>query len=587
MLAGTMSHAGAERDVERRESIGTRIRRSAPLLALLSAAALLVFVDLGGPLLWEDEADTALFARSILEFGVPRAWDGRTFVDSDDGFRVAPKVFGQPLVMVGTPWLPYYAAAASFALFGESEWAARLPFALAALGTVALLYHLVLRETGSTRAAFAAALLLLASAQFQLYARESRSYALNMLFTTAILWGFGRLGARRRDPWLVVAAVLLFHVQVLPVALALGACAAVAVLSPAARPSLRPLLVRIPVIAACTLPWLAIAWSAVGTNWAPLQLGAQLPRRLLQLVAEASVSVPFLGLAVGLPLVWRHFSAGEHRVVRLCLAWLAICALLVPFVLSEDLLVVVGLRYVCGILPVAAALTGVLVARASGERRWLHALLVALFAATHLAGGALPWLALGETQRIAGVTVPVPRAPADKLLNEQWWDFARGLGRRDPGTLAPVVDLLRREAGPDDVVLTNFGWDGLYYYTDLRLGFRVSPNAPISRDPAIRTLPAYVFGLADADWVVWRGGAGPLLGLPLTRLRTELERRGAALELVTTLPETLWENRPELAWHRFPDVGYPFAPNRTAVRGTDYPDAQIFRVTWSRDGARP
>jgi len=228
------------------------------------------------------------------------------------------------------------------------------------------------------------------------------------------------------------------------------------------------------------------------------------------------------------------------------------------------------------------------VARASGGRAGLYVLLLVLFGVTHLAGGALPWLALGETRRIEGVaTVAVPREFTDKLLNTQWWDFVRGLGRRDPGTLAPIVELLRREAGPDDVVLTNFGWDNLYYYTNLPLGFRLSPNARISRDAAQQGLPAYVFGLADADWLVWRGGAGPLLGIPLTRKRAELERRGAQLELVATLPETLWENRPELAWHRFPSTGYPFASRRMGARGAHYPDAQIFRVRRPGDSAAP
>jgi hypothetical protein len=144
--------------------------------------------------------DTALFARSIVQHGLPLAWDGRSFVDSDDGLRVAPHALGQPLVMVGTPWLPYYAVAASFALLGESEWAARLPFALAAIATVALLYGLVLRATGCVRPAFAAGLLLLASTQFLLYGREARSYAPNMLLTLLVLAGFLRLGERRPRP---------------------------------------------------------------------------------------------------------------------------------------------------------------------------------------------------------------------------------------------------------------------------------------------------------------------------------------------------------------------------------------------------
>src|SRR5262249_40368926 len=82
------------------------------------------------PPLWEDEGDTVVFARQILATGLPTAWDGRTFLDSDFGFRVEPHALGRDFVMVGTPWLPFYVTAGSFAVFGESERAARLPFAL-------------------------------------------------------------------------------------------------------------------------------------------------------------------------------------------------------------------------------------------------------------------------------------------------------------------------------------------------------------------------------------------------------------------------------------------------------------------------
>jgi|GEM_PF-806715 len=580
--------APADRDVDAGRAAARAARRFLPLAALLGAAAWLLFADLGGPWLWEDEADTALFARAILESGVPRAWDGKTFVDSDDGLRVAPRALGHDLVMVGTPWLPYYVTAASFALFGESEWAARAPFALAALGAVALLYAFVLHWNGCVASAFAASFLLLASAQFLLFAREARSYALNMLLTVSLLWGFSRLGRRRADPWLAASAVLLFHVQVLPVAVGLAACAALAILHPAFRAKLRPLLLRAPWVAVFTLPWMALAWSAAAANWTPLESAGRLLPRLEQLAAEAAVAVPFAGWLVAAPLVWRRLGPGDRALLALCGAWIVACAALVPLVLSPSLLEVVGLRYVCGLLPVAAAVSGVLVARASRGRRGALAALLALFGATHLAGSALPWLALGETRRLGGTLVNVPRELAGKLLNTQWWAFVRGLGEPDPGTLPRLARFLRDRATPDDVVLTNFGWDGLYYYTGLPLGMRISPAAPaVRRHAAALQLPPYVFGVDRADWIVWRGGNERHLGYPLlllgeslASLRARLQAQGARVEPVARFPETLWENRPELFWHRFPGVGHPFAPRRLGPRGPRYRDAHVFRVHW-------
>lgn len=561
-------------------------RRAAflPLAALVALAAALLFADLGGPRLWEDESDTALYARSIATHALPLAWDGTTFVDSDDGLRVVPRALGRPLVMVGTPWLPYYAAAASFAVLGESEWSARLPFALAALGTVVALYLLVLRTTGCTRAAFASALLLLASTQFLLYGREARSYAPNMLLTVLVLWAFLRVGTRRRDPWLAIAAALLFHVQILPAAIAIAACGGLAIAVREHRARFVPLLARAPWVMAATLPWLALSWSATGTNWASLESAAELGPRIGQLAVEATVAIPWLGWAIGIPFAWRSLRDGDRRLLALCGAWLAACALLTPLALSQPLLEVVGLRYVCGLLPIAAAVTGVVIARASRGRTAVYAALLALFAATHLAGGALPWLASGETHRAAGVLWQTPRATSDKLFNTTWLSFATSLGVREPTTLDRIVEQIDRGAAPDDVVLTNFGWDALYWYSARPIGMRIATDAPVRRAARQLGLPAYVFGYDRARWLVWRGGNETLLGYPLTLLqwrlpevRAQLERRGARLEEVARFPETLWANRPELYWHRFAGDDRPFAPAALADR-SPYEDARVFRI---------
>ncbi len=82
-----------------------------PLVAILVVAATLVFASLQRDYLWSDEGDTAVLAQSILKYGVPTAWDGVTFTDSDFGARLT-----DDFVMVSSPWLQYYVVAASFAI---------------------------------------------------------------------------------------------------------------------------------------------------------------------------------------------------------------------------------------------------------------------------------------------------------------------------------------------------------------------------------------------------------------------------------------------------------------------------------------
>jgi hypothetical protein len=566
-----------------------RLRRHAPLAVVLLLALYPIFGDLGGPYLWEDEADTAVFAQRIVATGFPVAWDGRNFLDSDYGFRIAPRALGQDFLMVGTPWLPFYATAASFALFGESNAAARLPFALASLATIALLHAFVLRTTQCRRAAFAAALLLVASTQFLLYAREARSYGFNMLFTMVLLYGFVRLEGRRRDAWLVVAAVLLFHTQIIPAAIALGATGALALFHPRFRPLLRPLLSRAPLVIALTAPWLVLGWTATQTNWRPLEAGLAWPSRMAQLGAESMVAIPWLGWAIGLPLLWRRFSAGDRDLLWIAFAYVAMLFVLLPLALDRTLLLVLGLRYVCGLLPIAAAVTGVLIARASDARPRVYAALLVLFAATHLAGNSIPWLALGEGRSFGDkfVFVNAPREFADKLWNTTWWYHVRGIGVPNPGTLPPLVDFLNAAVGPEEVLITNFAWDNLVFYTNRRQGFRIRPDAKAIVEAARAAgFPEYVFGLEGADWLIWRHSADPLPQLPFDAVRAHYEAQGRRLEPAASFREVRWENRPEIHWHRFAEVGHPFAPARFGAAGPLYPDAVAYRILPAREPRR-
>jgi hypothetical protein len=557
------------------------VRSLVPLVAVLALALFPLFRDLGGPPLWEDEGDTAAFAQRIVATGFPTAWDGRTFLDSDYGFRVAPHLLGRDFMMVGTPWLPYYVTAGSFALLGASGTAARLPFALAALATLALLYVFVERATACRRAALAAALALLCSAQFLLYARECRSYALNMLLTTAVLAGFLRLGVRRRDALLAAAAVLLFHVQFIGAAIAIATCAALALAHPRFRPRLPALVRRAPWVIAFTVPWLLLTWNAVQTNWRPIASAAEWPARVAQLGAESMVAVPWLGWIAAAPWVRSRLRTGDRDVLALGLAYVATTFALLPLSLTDTLLLVTGLRYVCGLLPVAAAVTGVLVARASDGRPRLYAALVVLVCATNLLGNALPWLAIGESRRVGSPFVAAPRDADEKILNASLYHFLRGLGRPNPGTLRPIAEFVESHVGPDEVLVTNFAWDNLLFYTNRRQGFRISPEATAVRDAARAAgLPDYVFGLDGARWLVWRHAADPLPKLPFEAARAALEARGAHLERVASFHEVLWENRPELQWHRFPDAGYPFAPRRFGAAGRKWPDAVAYRIVW-------
>src|SRR3989344_4117838 len=66
--------------------------------------------------LWGDEAETALFGRNILKYGMPKGWDGTNIMGINNAV-----VLDRNLINHTSPWAQYYMVAASFAVFGESS----------------------------------------------------------------------------------------------------------------------------------------------------------------------------------------------------------------------------------------------------------------------------------------------------------------------------------------------------------------------------------------------------------------------------------------------------------------------------------
>src|SRR5262249_15971838 len=141
------------------------------------------------------------------------AWDGVTFSAPDFGKRLT-----DDLVMISHPWLQYYLAAGSFAIFGESAWAARAPFALTGIATVILVYALMWTWTRQRLAAITALLVLALSVQFLLFSRQARNYTLNAFLTCLLVWQLGRLRTWKGGVGFALIGILLFHAH--PIGLA-------------------------------------------------------------------------------------------------------------------------------------------------------------------------------------------------------------------------------------------------------------------------------------------------------------------------------------------------------------------------------
>jgi hypothetical protein len=192
---------------------------------LLFSAGL--FKHLSYPLLWQDEAETAMFATRIVAYGFPKVHGERNVVN-EFGANVATGVKESLDAYIGTPWAQFYYAVPGILLAGtvedlyEKTLLLRLPFALTgALGLGVMVLAVVPVFRGNRRRArlFGGLFFLLAalSLSLVLHLREMRYYALLVLLAASIFWVylrytvFATLGFRAYAISLTLLLVLVFN----------------------------------------------------------------------------------------------------------------------------------------------------------------------------------------------------------------------------------------------------------------------------------------------------------------------------------------------------------------------------------------
>jgi len=568
-----------------------------PFAILAAIAALLIFTNLGSDYFWEDEGDTAALASNILKFGVPKAWDGAAFLDSDHGARL-----NRDLVMITHPWVQYYLAAGSFLVLGQNTFAARFPFTIASWMSILLAYAFVWRTTGNRIAAFSVAALLTFSVQFLLFARQCRYCSLNLLLVCWLFWIFFKMKSAGDCALFVLVAALLFHSHpygIAPVAALVGLSF---VYRPFA-PQRRWILFAIPAIAVLTLPWLVQSYlfsSGVTLNTsAPKTAGAFLERCTQAFIETTSVT-PLIGMFILLLTVifWRRrkqhvadlseratanspaFEVTEISVLVSVLATVVLYGLETAITQSSDALWLAGMRFSSAVLPVVAMGAGIVIAKASRGNWLIYAALIIVFAFTKLAQ-LTPWVAANPSGLFEfgkySVGAHVPESVLDRFLGNGLFKYIRDLGRENPGTVETTCKFLQANAKPGDVLILNYGWEPTYYYTRLPQAMGILPAYPVYQRAQELGLPGFVFGVDHVRWIVWRSAWETAPGYAMNDVAREIARHGGQITTVLEVPETVFENSPDIHLHRFSDGTYLFPRTQT------FPKSVVARVDWPSD----
>jgi 4-amino-4-deoxy-L-arabinose transferase-like glycosyltransferase len=417
----TMSTAGQALPRTRARAV-TRLPPWWPLGALVVLAAALRLSTLGLQSFWFDEAFTPVH---VLHPSLFKTLDSIT------------KTENSPPLWYIVEWVDYR-------LLGTSEWALRLPSALAGIALVPVAWGIG-RELAGRAAAIATAAIVTVSPIFVWYSQEARVYGLYALASAVLILCFLRLLARPDRGRLIAfaaAGVLALLTHYFTAFLLIGMGVWLLARPETRRAAIAP-LVAIGVVGLALLPLISAQGgrntSWIG-NWPLKQRLEAIPQYFLTGYNSGSLGHG-VELLVALPLlaacalgVWRMIGApanepaeartagasarGEagapsepaeqrHRRAAALMLWLAACGFLIPLVLAVGGADYLAPRNVLGAMVPVAALIAVL-------GTWPRA---------GVAGAAL--LALGVLA-LGAITIDINLSP--RLQRGDW----RGLAEKIP-----------------------------------------------------------------------------------------------------------------------------------------------------------
>jgi Dolichyl-phosphate-mannose-protein mannosyltransferase len=510
------------------------------LITLLSAP--LFLVGLGNTYLWQDEAQTALLARSVLKYGVPMVGEGSESLSAVMGTDA-----GVGGIYFQVSWLQAYLTAASFSLFGESSWAARIPFAVAGWLCVPLVAWAMERAGTCRSSARLAAFLVALNVPFIVSARQARYYALTsalVLLTTGAYAGLARNTTARFAVFVIAASLLVLSFDVT----AIGVLGALALHQVVANGVARERFDRRFWAAwgfafLLLIGWLATSFTAVSrqSHSGFSVLINRFRYGSTYYIGQFNAHVFPLPVLLTLGLLWGRSTtlddgrrAGNRHAVGLLsiVAIGAICgAMLSPFRFF---------RYAVPALPLVLALCAIgLTALAAGRRlRQVLATAIVVAVVTSTAPfvwshGLMAWIARMSGLVTVRSRVVEYRVPLAQLIGEL----------RDPprGPIAATVEYLLKHAGPNDVVVTSYGELPLKFHTSLAVYGGETAQLP----------PAGV----SADWL-WPRHLGSYREVRASEEWIAKELSNASyVRIELPAVDRRWENREDPEQHIFSNPG--------------------------------
>ncbi len=421
-------------------------------------AAFLIFTNLGSVYLWEDEAETALVAKTIWTNGIPKITDGVNYFYQEQGKRV-----GMGDVWAWTPWLQFYLASASLKLFGWNAWAARLPFAFIGFLGIPLFFRIGKRIFGIQTARLST-LLLVCSVPMLLYVRQCRYYSL-VIFAT--LWAIHALlsmeQARRGSCFsLFLAFFVLFHANYIAW---FGLW--FSILSFAFFPNTngrirKNILSTLFWAALINIPWFLL-FKPLHEKARALDVGFVLESLLFSIKSLNHYIAPFL-LFILIPPVFRFFSTRDLNIAlsgsqkRWILFFLIFMIFSIGFAVLGPARV---FRYLVGVIPIAVLLLSLILIRLWNRSRVFGGIIIALVIFTNFFNVAFA--------RGISTIFPTISDRFKEKFDAPFVSYLQELAHPPNGPIYAIVNYLNKRSSPKDLVIVTYGDLPIMFYTGLRV----------------------------------------------------------------------------------------------------------------------
>jgi hypothetical protein len=450
-----------------------------PLIIILALGALLLLFHLDHRPFWQDEAETAGLAKNVLEYGVPRAYDGINIISQEQGNE-----YDHNFLWRWSPWLQIYVTAAAFRLGGLTTYAGRFPFAVLGLACIFLVYYLVSRNFGDRTWAFWSAALLTSSVPFLLYARQCRYYSLGALLALMSLYAFEEEWQERFLPALLLclSVGLLFYTNYLLFFSYLVPALLAAIWLYPQRMPLKRTAIIILISFIIILPGLFLFRIQAQSKIVNLAL---IPINLEKYFG--GLCQYLLPLPIALYLLWRWrrifwsrasipVEPGERFILFLSLIIVGNIILLSPAPQCEH-------RYLVHLYPLCAIILGWVILRAWHYYKIAGALLGFLLLFTNwLYLVPMDWLHIINRPTLTDhQMLTYPNLPLKLFVTELISPY--------PDVNRSLIRFFQTHARPGDLILTTYGDLPLQFYTPYRVIGGLQGNISPSRPP---------------DWVVPR-----------------------------------------------------------------------------------